>query len=192
MVLRRVFFRLLWVAAFVLPVWVLVGRAFFGVPLGLQFLGQIVLVPLLFIGQVLVTALILARRSVRQNRAVSWLDASLLTLSWLAQLALGFFIVDSSAQTPSASAFTAIAGAGSLDLSTALFALAVTVTIASGIALIASAAWQWVQEARRRVVASLADLEAVANQGRQPYGQTGGQAPGFGDPGPVIRIAPRE
>ena len=42
MVLRRVLYRLLWPAVVVLPLWVLLGRAAFGVPLGAQVLGQIV------------------------------------------------------------------------------------------------------------------------------------------------------
>jgi hypothetical protein len=71
MTTRRVLFRLLWPLVFVLPLWVMFGRAFFGVPLGLQFVGQVLLVPLLFVGQVVAAALIVARRSVRSGRAVS-------------------------------------------------------------------------------------------------------------------------
>ena len=188
MTMRRVFYRLLWVAVFVLPLWVLLGRAFVGVPLGLQFVGQLLLVPLLFVGQAVATGVVVGRRSVRQAKAVSWADVGLLTLSWLGQLGLGFFIVDSSAESASASAFTQVAGgASSLDLSTALFALCAVVTIAAGVGLFASALWQFVTEARARMATSLADLERVASG----TGAAAGRRPGYGDDGPVITITPR-
>ena len=188
MTMRRVFYRLLWVAVFVLPLWVLLGRAFFGVPLGLQFVGQLLLVPLLFVGQAVATGVVVGRRSVRQAKAVSWADVGLLTLSWLGQLGLGFFIVDSSAESESASAFTQVAGGvSSLDLSTALFALCAVVTIAAGVGLFASALWQFVKEARARMATSLADLERVASG----TGAAAGRRPGYGDDGPVITITPR-
>lgn len=197
MTARRVLFRLLWPLVFALPLWVMFGRAFFGVPLGLQFVGQVFLVPLLFVGQVVAAGLVVARRSVRTGRAVSWLDAGLLGTAWVAQLALGFFLVDSSAGSRAASAFTAVAGGG-LDLSTALFALSAVVTIASVIALIASGVWQLLRETGERVAASMADLDRVAGLGVAQAGAAGGRpsaaggmrGPARGD-GPVIRIEPR-
>jgi len=188
MTIRRAFYRLLWVAVFVLPVWVLLARAFFGVPLGLQFVGQLLLVPLLFVGQAVATGILVGRRSVRRSKAVSWSDVGLLTLSWAGQLGLGFFIVDSSAESTSASAFTRVAGgASSLDLSTALFALCAVVTIASLVGLVASGIVQFAEEARARMATSLADLERVA----AGSGATPRRQPGFGDDGPVITITPR-
>ena len=77
MAIRRLVHRVLWPALLVLPAWVLLGRAFFGVPLGLQFLGQLVLVPVLVLATGLATILVLTRRSVRQRRVVSWLDVAL-------------------------------------------------------------------------------------------------------------------
>lgn len=188
MTMRRVFYRLLWVAVFVLPLWVLLGRAFFGVPLGLQFVGQLVLVPLLFTGQAVATGVVVGRRSVRRAKAVSWPDVGLLSLSWLGQLGLGFFIVDGSAESASASAFTRVAGGVSaLDLSTALFALSAVVTIAAGVGLFACGLWQFATEARARMATSLADLERVASGAGAPAGRR----PGYGDDGPVITITPR-
>jgi hypothetical protein len=198
MTTRRVLFRLLWPLVFVLPLWVMFGRAFFGVPLGLQFVGQVLLVPLLFVGQVVAAALIVARRSVRSGRAVSWLDAGLLVLAWVAQLALGFFLVDSSSGSGAMSAFTAVTG-GDLDLSTALFALSSVVTIATVIGLVASGAWQLLRETGRRVAASMAELDRVAGIGVAQAGAGGPAAPRSGPAstgsargdGPVIRIEPR-
>lgn len=188
MTMRRVFYRLLWVAVFALPLWVLLGRAFFGVPLGLQFVGQLLLVPLLFVGQAVATGVVVGRRSVRRTKAVSWPDVGLLALSWLGQLGLGFFIVDSSAESPSSSAFTQVAGGvSSLDLSTALFALCAVVTIGSGVGLFAAGLWQFAKEARARMATSLADLERAASG----TGAAAGRRSGLGDDGPVITITPR-
>jgi len=189
MAIRRVLFRLLWPAVFVLPLWVLFGRAFFGVPLGLQVLGQLVLVPLLFVGQAVAAGVVTARRSVRDDRAVSWVDAGLLTLTWAAQLALGFFLVDGSAASSASSAFTRVVPGGDLDLSSALFGLSAVVTVAGGLGLLAAAVWQFLAEARRRVAASLADLDRVATAARADARAGGSVA---GDPARVIRIAPRE
>lgn len=197
MTIRRVFHRLLWPALFLLPLWVLFGRSFFGVPLGLQFVGQLLLVPLLFVGQAVASGLIVARRSVRASSTLSWLDTGLLAVSWSAQLALGFFLVDSSAGASAASAYTRVAGGG-LDLSTALFALSAVVVIAAGLALIASAVWQLVRETGRRVAASMADLDRLAglsgsSAGRETTRPEAARSSGSsarGD-GPVIRISPR-
>ncbi|KQS22595.1 hypothetical protein [Frigoribacterium sp. Leaf186] len=188
MTMRRVYYRLLWVAVFALPLWVLLGRAFFGVPLGLQFVGQLLLVPLLFVGQAIATGVVVGRRSVRRTKAVSWADVGLLSLSWLGQLGLGFFIVDSSAESPSSSAFTQVAGGVSaLDLSTALFALCAVVAIAAGVGLFAAGLWQFAKEARARMATSLADLERAASG----TGAAAGRRSGLGDDDPVITITPR-
>ena len=188
MPLRRVLYRVLWPAVLVLPLWVLLGRAFFGVPLGLQFVGQVFLVPLLVVGQAVAAGLVVGRRSVREGRAVSWLDAGLLLLTWVAQLALGFFLVDGPGSGPSSSAFTAVAGADRLDLSTALYALSAVLTVASVVGLVVAGGWQFLQAARRRVAASLADLERVATGGARP---PAAGTPGLGGDGPVITITPR-
>ncbi|KQR64757.1 hypothetical protein ASF89_09905 [Frigoribacterium sp. Leaf172] len=198
MTTRRILFRLLWPLVFVLPLWVLLGRAFFGAPLGLQFVGQVLLVPLLFAGHVVAAGLIVARRSVRSSRAVSWLDAGLLVAAWLAQLALGFFLVDRSSGAGAASGFTAATG-GDLDLSTALSALASVLTIASVIALVVSGGWQLLRETGRRVAASMAELDRVAGIGvaqagarrpSTPWPDAASSGSARGD-GPVIRIETR-
>lgn len=189
MAIRRVLYRLLWPAVFVLPLWVLFGRAFFGVPLGLQVLGQLVLVPLLFAGQAAAAGVVTARRSVRDRRAVSWPDAGLLVLTWAAQLALGFFLVDGSAATAASSAYTRVVPGADIDLSSALFGLSAVVTVAGGVGLLVAAVVQFLAEARRRVAASLADLDRVTTAARVDARAAGLQT---GDPERVIRISPRE
>lgn len=192
MAIRRSVHRVLWPALLVLPAWVLLGRAFFGVPLGLQFLGQLVLVPILVVVTAVATLLVVTRRSVRQRRAVSWLDVALYAALWLGQLGLGAFLVDGSSGGPRASVLTRLGGVHLLDLSTALFAASAVVTVAALVALVVTAARRWVTEARERVTASLADLDAVARRAQQDAAQGGAGGPGRpGGSGPVITIAPR-
>jgi len=192
MAIRRLVHRVLWPALLVLPAWVLLGRAFFGVPLGLQFLGQLVLVPVLVLATGLATILVLTRRSVRQRRVVSWLDVALFSALWLGQLGLGAFLVDGSADGPTSSVLTRLGGADLLDLSTALFAASAVVTVGALVALVVTAARRWVAETRERVTSSLADLDAVARRAQQEAAHGGARGTGGpGGSGPVITITPR-
>lgn len=178
--LRRAWYRSLWVALFALPLWILLGRAFFGAPLGYQFLAQIVLVPLLFVGQLALTLVVFLRPSARRARAVSLLDVLALSISWIGQLGIGFFLVDSSASSPAASAFTALAGASALPLSTALTAGAIVLTILAGVAALLLAIREAVQDARASFDRVAGDLGVTA------------QRPGWAnDPEHTIRISPR-
>lgn len=192
MAIRRLVHRVLWPALLVLPAWVLLGRAFFGVPLGLQFLGQLVLVPVLVLATGLATLLVLTRRSVRQRRVVSWLDVALFAALWTGQLGLGAFLVDGSADGPTSSVLTRLGGDDLLDLSTALFAASAVVTVAALVALVVTAARRWLAETRERVTSSLADLDTVARRAQQEAAQGGARGTGApGGSGPVITIAPR-
>ncbi|ARC57302.1 hypothetical protein AS850_09460 [Frondihabitans sp. 762G35] len=183
--LRRAFFSALWVASIVLPLWVFLGRAFFGAPLGYQFLAQIVLVPLLFVGQAAAGGIVFLRSSVRRSRAVSGLDAVLLALAWVGQLGIGFFLVDSGARASTASAFTALAGSSSLAVSTALSAASIVLTVAAVGGLIVAGVWQAVQEARAGVQRALAGLDPARRSAtfREPSFAS--------DPERTIRITPR-
>lgn len=178
--LRRAWYRALWVAVFVLPLWVFLGRAFFGAPLGYQFLAQVVLVPLLFVAQLVATLVVFLRPSVRRDRAVSWIDVGVLTLSWLGQLAIGFFLVDSASSRPAASAFTALVGSSALDLSTALSAAGIGLTIVAGTALLGLAVWQAVRDAKASFARAVGGFDSA------------GAAPGWADDSDhTIRITPR-
>lgn len=193
--LRRALYRALWGAAFVLPLWVFLGRVFFGAPLGSAFIAEIVLVPILFVLQVAVTLVVFLRPSVRRTRAVAPLEAAALCVLWAGQLAIGFFLVDSSSSGAQASAFTALVGPSALSLSTALAGAGVVATIAGLAGLVVAAVRQAAQDAR-------ASLDRVMERSGMAGGQPGwASAPltgdaasrsGFAhDPANTIRITPR-
>lgn len=90
MSLRRGFFRWLIPAAFLLPLWLFVGWIIFGQsPWGL--LWVFVSVPIVFIGQLVLTLLVRARGTVRATRAVSWWDVAGFSAWHLLVIALGTF-----------------------------------------------------------------------------------------------------
>ncbi len=91
MVLRRLFFRWLFPAAFVLPLWLFVGWIVFSGGSGWALLWLFVAVPAVFVSQLLLTLLIRARASVRESRAVSWRDLGGLGLWHVVIIALGLF-----------------------------------------------------------------------------------------------------
>lgn len=91
MVLRRLFYRWLFPAAFVLPLWLFVGWIVFSGGSGWALLWLFVAVPAVFVSQVLLSLLVRARGSVRESRAVSWRDAVGIGLWHLVIVALGLF-----------------------------------------------------------------------------------------------------
>ena len=88
---RRILYLGQFVAAIVLPTWVLIGRGLLDNDIGWEFLVFLVAAPFLSIGMLAVAGLTFARRSVRSSRAVSWLDAGLLTAWYLAIIAYGLW-----------------------------------------------------------------------------------------------------
>ncbi|MGQ2913440.1 MFS transporter permease [Microbacterium aurantiacum] len=91
MMLRRAFFLWLLPAAFLLPLWLLIGWGVFNAG-GWALLWVLVLaVPGVFVWQLVLIALIRARGTVRGHRAVSWWDV-LGVGTWQALVvSLGFF-----------------------------------------------------------------------------------------------------
>lgn len=90
MALRRAFFLWLIPAAFVLPLWLLIGWIAFGAsPWGL--LWVFVSAPIVFVWQLVVTLLIRARGTVRAERSVSWTDIGVAGAWHLAIVTLGVF-----------------------------------------------------------------------------------------------------
>ncbi|GAA2918830.1 hypothetical protein JOD62_000173 [Microbacterium keratanolyticum] len=72
--LRKAFFRWLFPAAAVLPLWLFIGWGIFQAG-GWAFVWVLLMaVPSVLIGQIVLTLLVRARPSVRAERAVSWLD----------------------------------------------------------------------------------------------------------------------
>ncbi len=90
--LRRAFFRWLLPAAFVLPLWMIIGWAIFGQS-GFGLLWVLLMaVPSLLVGQLLLTLLTRSRPSVRAERALSWWDVGGFALWHVLAIAVGCFI----------------------------------------------------------------------------------------------------
>lgn len=89
--LRRAFFRWLIPAAFVLPLWLLVGWGVFQGGWAILWV-LFIAAPSVFLGQLLLTLLTRSRPSVRAERAVSWWDVAGFTLWHGLTIAVGFFI----------------------------------------------------------------------------------------------------
>jgi hypothetical protein len=91
MVLRRAFFHWLIPAAFVLPLWLLVGWGVFNAG-GWAFLWVLLIaIPSVFLGQLILSLLVRARGTVRAQRAVSWWDVAGFTVWHALTISLGFF-----------------------------------------------------------------------------------------------------
>lgn len=90
MLVRRAFFYWQTAAAVVLPVWLLVGWAIWGQTAG-ALLGVVIAIPLLVVSVLVVVALTIARRSVREAKAVSWLDVGILAFWHAMLIGLSFF-----------------------------------------------------------------------------------------------------
>ena len=91
MIIRKAFYWWLFPSAVVLPVWLLIGWAAFSQGSGWSFLGLLILCPILFLAQLAVSGITVARRSARDVRAVSWRDVALLTGWHASVIAFGFF-----------------------------------------------------------------------------------------------------
>ncbi|MHB1172188.1 MAG: hypothetical protein ACYCZY_06795 [Lacisediminihabitans sp.] len=153
---RRTLYFIQFGAVLILPLWVLAGRGLFGVYLGWHFVIQWFICPLGFL--VLLTGLLLtlARNGVRQERAVSRLDALVLPAVYFFALAYGFFIIDAPISGErGSSVFTLIFG---LDLNVVSYTIANTVGPLAGVIALA-AVWlalrQLPQESRARIRARL-------------------------------------
>jgi hypothetical protein len=139
--IRRAFFYWQFPAAVILPAWILVGWGIFAAT-SWQILGLIVGVMMLTVAMLATAGLIFARKDVRAERAVSWLDVGLLTVLHGLIIAVGFF-----------SPATALLG---------------TLSAVAVIALFWSGIIQLVVETRRRVRSALAGFEAQATRIQSP------------------------
>lgn len=90
--LRRAYYGWLIPAAFLLPLWLLIGWGVSDAG-GWAFLWVLfVAVPSVFVGQLGLTLLVRARTTARARRAVSWWDVAGFTLWHSLTIALGFFV----------------------------------------------------------------------------------------------------
>jgi len=131
---RRILYLGQFVAAVLLPTWVLVSRGLLDDGIGWELLVYVIICPFLSIAMLIVGGLIAARGSVRSARAVSWRDAGLLTAWYLAIISYGFW------------AWTILA------------VLVVLLTVA----LFWSSVWQFFTETRARFRGLVADFEQTA------------------------------
>ncbi|WP_105567452.1 MFS transporter permease [Microbacterium halophytorum] len=76
MAIRRAFYRWIWLAALVLPAWLLIGWGIFGENGFAILLLLFVAMPSVFVCELLLGLLTRARPSVGTNRAASWLDVA--------------------------------------------------------------------------------------------------------------------
>src|SRR6478609_11470711 len=89
--LRRAFYGWLIPAAFLLPLWLLIGWGVFNAG-GWAFLWVLFLaIPGVFLWELLLTLLVRARGTVRAHRAVSWWDVLGFAVWHLLVISLGFF-----------------------------------------------------------------------------------------------------
>ena len=89
--LRQAFFRWLLPAAFLLPLWLLVGWGVFQGGWSILWV-LLIAMPSVFIGQLVLTLLTRSRPSVRAERAVSWWDVAGFGVWHALTIAVGFFI----------------------------------------------------------------------------------------------------
>jgi hypothetical protein len=156
---RGVFYAMLG-AVVVLPVWLLVSRGIIFTDTDWDFLGYLILAPMLAVALAVVAGLVWARKSVRSSRAVSNLDAALLS-AWYLSIAL-------------------YGASGDEGVAAAIAVVGVLLAVACFWA----AGWQLVRETRSRLknIVTTFEQQAVPRNGQQP-------GPGAGS-GPVIRIEP--
>lgn len=142
-----------------LPAWLMFGRALAGAPVGEALLLQAFLLPGLAILIAVVVGLTVARKRVRQQRALAWRDVRLIG-PWLLVIALmGVTVVDSSGGA-TGSALTAWLGAGWLPASESFTAIGVLVTLLGAPVLAWLQVMELGRETRARVERFVDDLNA--------------------------------
>jgi hypothetical protein len=160
MFVRRAFYYWQFIAALVLPVWLLVGWGVFGGS-GWGLLGLLLVCPFAFIGLLGIALLIYARKSVRSSRAVSWIDVGLLALWHLSIVGVGFY-------GAGANWF----GVGAIVVAIAAFWIVL---------------WELVTETRARVASAFASIDANAQAAAHPQAPRGPRGT-FSQDGDVIII----
>lgn len=124
MSVRKAFYWWQLAAIVVLPVWILLGWAIWGSATS-SFLSIALTAPFLVVALLVVTGMIMSRRSVRTAKAVSLLDVGVLAIWHAMIIGLGFFGI-------SANLFGVLA-------------------VAAGIVAFWASAWEILDETRRRV-----------------------------------------
>ena|SRR5690554_3484959 len=149
--LRRAFYFALYGAFVVLPVIFLIGRGLVLASNGWDFALLLLVSPILGVFMLVVAGFTVARKSVRRDRAVSWLDVGLHFAWYLSIIAASVF------------AHPAVAA----------------VVFVFSVAVFWSALWQLFAETRARVKSALAGLEYKATPASE-YRKASPDAPGAG------------
>jgi len=121
--LRRAFFHWLIPAAFVLPLWLLVGWGVFNAGAWAFLWVLFIAIPSVFFGELILALLVRARPTVRAERAVSWWDVLGFTVWHALTIVVGFYLES-------------------------FFALALVLAIIAAIGLFWLSLWQLWNEAR--------------------------------------------
>ena len=93
MMLRRAFAWLQVALVVALPLWILVSRGIIADGVGWQLVVYLVLAPILFFALAVLFVLTVARKSVRERRAVSWPDVAVQTAIAAAAISYGLFAI---------------------------------------------------------------------------------------------------
>jgi hypothetical protein len=159
---RRALFNVQFAATVVLPLWMLIGRVFFGVILGWHFAIGLFLAPLLFVFLAVISTISWARKRARTLGAVSQPDAWLISVLYLSVLVYGFFVVDSvHSYEQGKSVATVLFGQWLRDASFTVADIAGGVMIVSGLATFWVVLVEYLFEARPALVQSLTGLEGL-------------------------------
>lgn len=156
--MRRAFLWIMVASVVVLPIWVLVGRALFGAPLGQALLPLALLAPFLALQIGAVTGLTFARKEVRGPRAVTWHDVRVVGPWLLGIVALGMLVVDGSGDG-AGSALTALVGDGALTASNAVAAVLGLLTVLAGFAIAYVQLRMLLLETRSRLTAYVDEVQ---------------------------------
>lgn len=159
---RRALFTLQFAATIVLPLWMLIGRVFFGVILGWHYAIQLFLAPLLFVFLAVISTLSWARRHSRTSGAVTSLDASLISVLYFSVIVYGFFVVDSVHSTEQGtSVATQLFGQQLRDASFTIADIAGGVMIVAGLATFWIVLVEYLFETRPALVQSLTGFDLL-------------------------------
>ncbi|MCU1414653.1 MAG: transporter [Microbacteriaceae bacterium] len=157
---RRALFNVQFAATIVLPLWMLIGRVFFGVILGWHYAIQLFLAPLLFVFLAVISTLSWARRRARASGAVTRVDASLISVLYLSVLVYGFFVVDSvHSYEQGKSVATVLFGQWIRDASFTVADIAGGVMIVAGLATFWVVLIEYLIETRPAMMHSLTGLD---------------------------------
>jgi len=166
MLIRRAFYRWQFLAAIILPVWLLIGWAIYGSGSGWGVVGLLLVVPIAFITLGVVALIIAARPAVRAAKAVSWIDVAVLGVWHGLIIATGFY-------GPGATTFAVLAIVGAI----AAFWISI---------------WQLLGDSARRFTATMSEFERLAaQQQRGEMGPNSGSRPFEGGDEEIIVIRER-